>query len=134
MLSIASYLTILEKVKHIGVACLTGSYSCFFNELVQKEYDDKNPLNTFKDVYDVILDRKNNPKETSYTNELLNKGTDNILKKLGEESADIVIATKNGNKDETVYQIADYMYHLMVLMADRDISWEDVTRELIRRR
>ena len=82
----------------------------------------------------IILDRKNNPKETSYTNELLNKGTDNILKKLGEESADIVIATKNGNKDETVYQIADYMYHLMVLMADRDISWEDVTRELIRRR
>ena len=126
--------TILAKVKQIGVACHTGSYSCFFNELVQKEYDDKNPLNTFKDVYDVILDRKNNPKETSYTNELLNKGTDNILKKLGEESADIVIATKNGNKDETVYQIADYMYHLMVLMADRDISWEDVTRELIRRR
>ncbi len=126
--------TILAKVKQIGVACHTGSYSCFFNELVQKEYDDKNPLNTFKDVYDVILDRKNNPKETSYTNELLNKGTDNIIKKLGEESADIVIATKNGNKDETVYQIADYMYHLMVLMADRDISWEDVTRELIRRR
>ena len=75
--------TMLAKVSQVGAACHTGNRSCFFNELVKKEYDDTNPLHVFQDVYDVILDRKKNPKEGSYTNYLFDKGIDKILKKVG---------------------------------------------------
>lgn len=87
--------TILAKVSQVGVACHTGNPSCFFNEIVKKEYIEKNPLKVFETVYNIIEDRKNNPKEGSYTNYLFDKGIDKILKKVGEECTEIVIAAKN---------------------------------------
>lgn len=125
--------TILAKVAQVGAACHTGSRTCFFQELMKKEYDDTNPLRVFQDVFDVILDRKVNPKEGSYTNYLFDKGVDKILKKVGEECTEIVIAAKNPDKEEIKYEISDFLYHVMVLMAEKDVSWEDITRELARR-
>ncbi len=81
----------------------------------------------------VILDRKENPKEGSYTNYLFDKGIDKILKKCGEEAAEIIIAAKNQKSEETVYEISDFLYHLMVLMAEQGISWQDITAELAKR-
>lgn len=125
--------TILAKVAQVGPACHTGSRTCFFRPLMKKEYDDTNPLRVFQDVFDVILDRKENPKEGSYTNYLFDKGIDKILKKVGEECTEIVIAAKNPDKEEIKYEISDFLYHVMVLMAEKGVSWEDITRELARR-
>lgn len=125
--------TILAKVAQVGAACHTGNRTCFFQPLMKKEYDDTNPLRVFQDVYDVILDRKENPKEGSYTNYLFDKGIDKILKKVGEECTEIVIAAKNPDKEEIKYEISDFLYHVMVLMAEKGVTWEDITRELARR-
>ncbi len=118
----------------MGNACHTGSYSCFFTDLVKKEYKDDNPMEVFQSVYDVIMDRKKHPKEGSYTNYLFEKGIDKILKKVGEEATEIVIAAKNPDVEEMKYEISDFLYHLMVLMAERDMTWDEVTRELIERK
>lgn len=127
--------TLLAKVHQVGAACHTGAYSCFFNEVVNNNSKDieSNPLKVFQDVYDVILDRKLHPKEGSYTNYLFEKGIDKILKKLGEEATEIVIAAKNPNSNEVVYEMSDFLYHMMVLMAVKDVSWEEVIRELANR-
>jgi phosphoribosyl-ATP pyrophosphohydrolase/phosphoribosyl-AMP cyclohydrolase len=125
--------TILAKVSQVGVACHTGAPSCFFNEIVKKEYVERNPLKVFEDVYAVILDRKVHPKEGSYTNYLFDKGLDKILKKVGEEATEIVIAAKNPDAEETKYEISDFLYHLMVLMAEKGVTWEDITSELAQR-
>lgn len=125
--------TILAKVAQVGAACHTGNRTCFFQPLMKKEYDDTNPLRVFQDVFDVILDRKENPKEGSYTNYLFDKGIDKILKKVGEECTEIVIAAKNPDKEEIKYEISDFLYHVMVLMAEKGVTWEDITRELARR-
>lgn len=125
--------TILAKVKQIGAACHTGSYSCFFNEIAKTEYSEKNPQKVLDSVFEVITDRKKNPREGSYTNYLFDKGIDKILKKVGEESTEIVIAAKNPNSNEIVYEMADFLYHMMVLMAEKDVKWEDITDELARR-
>ena len=128
--------TILARVVQIGAACHTGSYSCFFNEILT--LDDTadtqhNPLKVFEDVFAVIKDRKENPKEGSYTNYLFDKGIDKILKKLGEEATEIVIAAKNPNPNEIKYEICDVLYHMMVLMAEKDVTWEEITAELANR-
>ena len=125
--------TILAKVSQVGVACHTGAPSCFFNEIVKKEYVERNPLKVFEDVYAVIMDRKEHPKEGSYTNYLFDKGLDKILKKVGEEATEIVIAAKNPDAEETKYEISDFLYHLMVLMAEKGVTWEDITSELAQR-
>ncbi len=125
--------TILAKVAQVGAACHTGNRSCFFKPLMKKEYDDTNPLRVFQEVYDVILDRKEHPKEGSYTNYLFDKGIDKILKKVGEECTEIVIAAKNPDKEELKYEISDFLYHVMVLMAEKGVTWEEITRELARR-
>lgn len=125
--------TILAKVSQIGAACHTGNHSCFFQEIVKRDCIDTDPLKVFEDVYQVILDRKVHPKEGSYTNYLFDKGIDKILKKLGEEATEIVIAAKNPDKEEIKYEISDFLYHMMVLMAEKDVSWEEITRELARR-
>lgn len=125
--------TILAKVAQVGAACHTGNKTCFFKPLIKKEYDDTNPLRVFQEVYDVILDRKEHPKEGSYTNYLFDKGIDKILKKVGEECTEIVIAAKNPDKDEIKYEISDFLYHVMVLMAEKGVTWEEITRELARR-
>ncbi len=125
--------TILAKVYQVGAACHTGSHSCFFNEIVKKDYTERNPYKVFDDVFQVILDRKKHPKEGSYTNYLFEKGIDKILKKCGEEATEIVIAAKNPNPEEIKYEISDFLYHMMVLMAEKNITWEDITTELARR-
>ena len=127
------YDTILAKVSQVGVACHTGSPTCFFNEIVKKEYVEKNPLKVLEDVYDIILDRKENPKEGSYTNYLFDKGIDKILKKIGEEATEIVIAAKNPDAEEIKYEISDFLYHVMVLMAEKGITWDEIAQELSQR-
>lgn len=126
--------TLLAKVQQIGPACHTGNQSCFFTELVKKEYKNYDPFHVFQDVYDVIKDRKQNPKEGSYTNYLFDKGIDKILKKCGEESAEIIIAAKNPEAEELRYEIADYLYHMMVLMVECGLDWNDITSELAHRK
>ena len=94
---------------------------------------DTNPLHVFQDVYDVIADRKVHPKDGSYTNYLFDKGIDKILKKVGEECAEIIIAAKNPDKEEIKYEISDFLYHAMVLMVEKGVTWEEITSELARR-
>jgi phosphoribosyl-ATP pyrophosphohydrolase/phosphoribosyl-AMP cyclohydrolase len=127
------YDTILAKVSQVGAACHTGNSTCFFNEIVKKEYTEKNPLKVLEDVYDIILDRKENPKEGSYTNYLFDRGIDKILKKVGEEATEIVIAAKNPEPEELKYEISDFLYHMMVLMAEKGVTWEEITQELSQR-
>lgn len=122
--------TILAKVSQTGNACHTGSYSCFFHEIVKKDYREENPLMIFQSVLDVIKDRKVHPREGSYTNYLFDKGIDKILKKLGEEATEIVIAAKNPNPNEIKYEISDFLYHMMVLMVEKGVTWEEITKEL----
>ncbi|MEE1315318.1 MAG: bifunctional phosphoribosyl-AMP cyclohydrolase/phosphoribosyl-ATP diphosphatase HisIE [Faecalimonas sp.] len=122
--------TLLAKVDQVGVACHTGNPTCFFQPLVGDEEDEKNPLQVFESVYETILDRKQNPKEGSYTNYLFDKGIDKILKKVGEEATELVIAAKNPNPEEIKYELSDFLYHAMVLMVERGVTWDDITREL----
>lgn len=125
--------TLLAKVKQTGAACHTGSKSCFYRNLVKREYDDTNPLTVFSEVMNVIKDRKENPKEGSYTNYLFDKGIDKILKKCGEEATEIIIAAKNPNAEELKYEISDFLYHMMVLMAECNVDWDDIVKELANR-
>lgn len=126
--------TLLAKVSQIGAACHTGSHSCFFQEVVKKDSEViSNPLKVFEEVFDVIKDRKIHPKEGSYTNYLYDKGIDKILKKLGEEATEIVIAAKNPGANEIKYEISDFLYHMMVLMAEKEITWEEIITELANR-
>ena len=122
--------TILAKVEQVGAACHTGNRTCFYTTIVGTERDAKNPLQVFESVYDTITDRREHPKAGSYTNYLFEKGLDKILKKVGEEATEIVIAAKNPNPEEVKYEIADFLYHVMVLMAERGVTWEDITKEL----
>ena len=125
--------TILAKVEQIGAACHTGHRSCFYTNLASKAYDGRNPMTVFDDVMATILERKENPKEGSYTNYLFDQGIDKMLKKVGEEAAEIIIAAKNPDSDEVKYEICDFMYHMMGLMAEREVSWKDITKELAER-
>ena len=122
--------TLLAKVDQIGAACHTGNPTCFFQPLVGIDYDETNPLRIFESVYDTIADRKENPKEGSYTNYLFDKGIDKILKKIGEEATEVVIAAKNPNPEEVKYEITDFLYHAMVLMVEKGLTWEDIVKEL----
>ena len=121
--------TLLALVEQTGAACHTGNRSCFYRP---------EPLEIQKAMIlnhdlDVIKDRKVNPVEDSYTNYLFEKGIDKICKKVGEESAEIIIAAKNGEPKALAGEISDFLYHLMVLMADTGVEWEDVFDELIDR-
>ena len=125
--------TLLAKVEQIGPACHTGNATCFFQPVAGQEYDASNPLRIFEDVYATILDRKEHPKEGSYTNYLFGKGIDKILKKIGEEATELVIAAKNPNPEEIKYELSDFLYHAMVLMVERGVTWEDIVNELANR-
>ena len=122
--------TLLAKVDQIGAACHTGNPTCFFQPLVGSDYDETNPLQVFESVYSTIQDRREHPKEGSYTNYLFEKGIDKILKKVGEEATEIIIAAKNPNPEEIKYEMADFLYHAMVLMVERGVNWEDIVKEL----
>lgn len=84
-------------------------------------------------LYDIILDRKRNPKEGSYTNYLFDKGIDKILKKVGEEATETIIAAKNTDKNEIIYELSDLLYHLSVLLAEKQITWDNIFEELKKR-
>lgn len=131
--------TLLIKVEQEGVACHTGTYSCFHNKLDSdtkaiEKVEASKAVNILRGVYDVVVDRKVNPKEGSYTNYLFDKGIDKILKKVGEETAEIIIGAKNSGKEEMVYEISDLLYHLTVLMVEKEATWDDIFKELDKRR
>lgn len=125
--------TILAKVHQIGSACHTGNRSCFYRTLAEKQYKETNPLKVFEEEYAVIRDRKEHPKEGSYTNYLFDKGIDKILKKCGEEATEIIIAAKNPDPEEIKYEIADFLYHVMVLMVEKGVTWHEITKEIANR-
>ena len=122
--------TLLAKVEQIGAACHTGNPTCFFQPVAGTDDDTTDPLKVFESVYATIKDRKEHPKEGSYTNYLFDKGIDKILKKVGEECAELIIASKNPNPEEVKYEMSDLLYHAMVLMVERGITWDDITKEL----
>lgn len=148
--------TLLAKVEQVEAACHTGNYSCFFREIdetgnidvkkvqiesiVSKEISNglkigaSDNLNVLQDLYKVILDRREHPVDGSYTNYLFDKGIDKILKKIGEEAAEVIIAAKNNSKEEITYEVADLLYHLCVLLVDREVTFEDIFKELESRR
>jgi len=123
--------TLLIEVEQIGVACHTGSYSCFFNKIVtiEEEYDN----NIIENVYKMLEDRRENPREGSYTNYLLEKGTDKICKKIGEEASETIIAAKNTDTEELIGEISDLAYHILVLMLDKGVTVEDIKKKLSER-
>ncbi|MEA5096080.1 MAG: bifunctional phosphoribosyl-AMP cyclohydrolase/phosphoribosyl-ATP diphosphatase HisIE [Sedimentibacter saalensis] len=121
---------ILMKVEQIGNACHTGAYSCFFNKVFEDNVTDQAILNR---LYNQIIDRRDNPKEGSYTNYLFDKGLDKILKKVGEETSEVIIGAKNKSKDELVYEMCDLIYHSMVLMVSEGITMDDLKAELTKR-
>lgn len=127
------YDTLLAKVAQVGAACHTGNPTCFFQHLAGTEYNEANPLEVFEIIYNTVVDRKENPKEGSYTNYLFDKGIDKILKKIGEEATEIVIAAKNPSAEETKYEISDFLYHMIVLMVEKGLNWEDIVKELASR-
>ncbi len=122
--------TLLAKVDQVGAACHTGNATCFFQHLAGNDYDETNPLRVFESVYQVIADRKEHPKEGSYTNYLFEKGIDKILKKIGEEATEVVIAAKNPNAEEIKYELSDFLDHAMVLMVLKGVTWDDIVMEL----
>ena len=121
---------LVVQVKKAGPACHTGAESCFFDELF--EDDDIRPF-SLSGLMELIAGRKIHPQEGSYTTYLFEKGRDKILKKIGEECTEVLIAGAKNDKEETVYELGDLMYHSMVLMVDMGVSLEDVPRELAKR-
>ena len=120
---------VVEVVKS-GPACHTGAESCFFNEVyVSPELKQF----SWQGLYELIKGRKDSPKEGSYTTYLFEKGKEKILKKVGEECTEVIIAGEKEDKEETVYEISDLAYHVLVLMVSAGITVEDVTRELEKR-
>ncbi len=119
---------LLVKADPEGPTCHTGEESCFFNAILPGE-----DAFTLDVLYQLIQSRKLEKKEGSYTTYLFDKGLDKILKKVGEEAAEVIIAGKGGSKAETVYEIADLAYHLLVLMAEQGISTGDILDELASR-
>lgn len=118
---------VLVGVLPEGPACHTGEESCFFNEVQGKA-----PFacdEVFR-LYDTILKRKAAPKDGSYTSYLFEKGIDKILKKVGEETSEVIIASKNHAHDEIVYEVCDLIYHVLVLLANEGVAVEDVLAEL----
>jgi len=117
-------------VNKTGPACHTGADSCF-NDIVFGT--EEAPAFAATGLYAMLVERKSNPKEGSYTSYLFDKGLDKILKKVGEESTEVIIAGKAQDKREAVYEIADLMYHVLVLMIEMGISVDDVLDELASR-
>jgi len=124
--------TLLISVVKNGPACHTGADSCFFNDIYR---DDTEPETDFSldTLHEIIEDRKLNKKPGSYTTYLFDKGIDKILKKLGEESTEIIIAAKAGDRTETIYELSDFVYHAMVLMTEMGITPDEIRRELASR-
>lgn len=122
--------TLKVVVEKDGPACHTGAETCFFNPVYQSE---EKSYFTLDALMELIRGRKTNPQEGSYTTYLFQKGLDKILKKIGEESTEVIIAAKDNDPKETIYEISDLVYHVMVMMIQQGISLEDIRRELASR-
>lgn len=122
---------LVVKVEKAGPACHTGAESCFFNPVFQNTEG----TSTFSvnALYDMLKERKTTPVDGSYTSYLFEKGMDKILKKIGEESTEVIIAAKGDDRSETIYEIADVAYHMLVLMVEMGISPEEIREELASR-
>ncbi|MBP2644887.1 MAG: hisE [Firmicutes bacterium] len=128
--------TLLVKVDQTGVACHEGTYSCFSRkvESVGINQGEKLPISIIYELFRVIKDRQENPAEGSYTTYLFNKGQDKILKKVGEEAAETIIASKNNSQSEILYEMADLWYHCLVLLVYHKLTPTDLFKELDGRR
>ena len=124
------YDSLVIEVVPDGPACHRGTFSCFERELWQ---NDKINKFSYEGLMELIKGRKINKQEGSYTTYLFEKGLDKILKKVGEESTEVIIAAKSNDKRETIYEIADLAYHTMVLMIEQGISLADIHKELASR-
>ena len=119
--------TLLIRVSPAGPACHTGEDSCFFNVLHASDELSEFSIDA---LYEMLVGRKQNPKEGSYTSYLFEKGLDKILKKVGEESTEVIIAAKSNDRAETVYEIADLAYHVLTLMVEANLTPDDIRHEL----
>ncbi len=117
---------VLLKVEQTGAACHTGNYTCFYTPVRECGAG----AEMLGQLQRIVEDRKQNPEEGSYTNYLFDKGVDKIAKKAGEEAVELVIAAKNGNREEIVGECADLFYHTLVLLADAGVKLSDVCTEL----
>ena len=124
---------LLVCVEPLGPACHTGRSSCFHNPLAGLTETDSSSESTLNRLWSVIHDRIAHPKEGSYTNALLSAGEARILKKVGEEAIEVIIAAQGEGDDRLVSELADLTYHALVLLASRELSWEDVEAALARR-
>ena len=126
---------LLIRVKQTGAACHTGNKSCFYRRLEEGEWQEREQeINILSELYQVVLDRMNQPQPGSYTNYLLDAGIDKIAKKVGEECVETILAAKNHEKQEIAAETADLFYHLTVLLAEQEVTYQDVFQELRERR
>lgn len=123
---------LLAVVEQTGVACHTGNKTCFFTNIFGE--DKKSKVDILFKLIETINDRKKNKVEGSYTCYLFEKGLDKILKKVGEEATEVVIAAKNGSREEVIYEVSDLIYHLSVLLSYFDMDWSDIFKSLEQRR
>ena len=121
---------LVVEVRKAGPACHTGAESCFFNPVFEGEAQ---PGFQYQDLMDMLQGRRDSPKEGSYTSYLFEKGRDKILKKVGEESTEVIIAAKDNDRANTIYELGDLMYHAMVLMLDMGISLDEIKAEMASR-
>ncbi|MDD4796858.1 MAG: bifunctional phosphoribosyl-AMP cyclohydrolase/phosphoribosyl-ATP diphosphatase HisIE [Eubacteriales bacterium] len=124
---------LLLKVEQTGPACHTNAYSCFHNPLTARDGQSVS-FGLLREEYELICDRREHPVQGSYTNYLFDKGVDKMCKKIGEEAAEVIIAAKNPDVQELQYEVADLLFHTMVVMAQRGLSWDDVLTEIKKRR
>ena len=129
--------SLLVKVKQIGAACHTNNFSCFYRDLVQMEMsppDNENKSWILREVFEVILERKQHAPENSYVAKKMKEGIDRILKKVGEEAGEVIIAAKNKNAEEIGWEMADLIFHLWMTLAYYDLTPDIVYEKLIERR
>lgn len=125
--------TLLLQVNPAGPACHTGNTSCFYRSLAIDQDANLGNMEILTKLYDLIADRKTNPLAGSYTNYLFDKGVDKICKKIGEEAAETIIAAKNNDPAELIYEASDLIYHLLVLLNNQNIDLESLFQELTKR-
>ena len=121
---------LVVEVRKDGPACHTGAESCFFRPVFEGK---ENPGFQYADLFEMLRGRKEAPKEGSYTSYLFEKGRDKILKKVGEEATEVIIAAKDDDRANTIYELGDLMYHAMVLMLDMGLTLDDIKAEMASR-
>ncbi|URA11050.1 bifunctional phosphoribosyl-AMP cyclohydrolase/phosphoribosyl-ATP diphosphatase HisIE [Thermospira aquatica] len=125
---------LLIKVEQKGVACHTGKYSCFFTSMKEGEISETNKAAILSEIYQVIMDRKKTMPENSYVAKKMREGLDRILKKIGEEAGETIIAVKNGDPEEIAWEMADLIFHLWLTLGYLDLSPDIIYDKLMERR